>query len=307
MYNVGILFLFLYNLITSVKSVYVGSLLQHINPLIVLSISFLIVTVFFNIMLATKHLHTKTWQTVIKAKKECFLLSLSTLVGWVGFYFALKLIEPAIVTGITSAVGPILTRVFFFNETKTPNGSDKYDSLFGTLIFIVMAYLVWQTLIGKSSIGAITLNQAILGFTFAMLCGAANVTNTIFSKRLNGFGFGSIQILSFRFIPLIIGSAITLLIQDTSSNLSSADFTKITAIALLGITLPIYLFQEGIKKSPAQIVAYVHATIPVFVLLIQFFDPRLIVTTYSIGGIICISSISLLSILIKNKPLLNKI
>ena len=305
MYNLGILFLFLYNIITSAKSVYVSSLLQHLPPLVVLSFSFLIVCSFFHLYIFYKGAIKTTYRLLFKSKKTALLLSLSTLFGWVSFYFALKLIEPAIVTGITSASGPLITRLFFRTEATASDDqlkSKKIDEFFSAIIFCIMIFLVWQTLLGQSSVGKVTNLDAAIGFVSAFICGFANVTNTIFSKRLNASGLGSAQILSFRFIPLILVAGGVTFYTSNSFPLPSDDILKVVSIALLGITLPVFLFQEGIRRSSAMIVAYVHATIPVFVLCIQFFDPRLTVTTYSIGGVIGISVISLLSILIKNVP-----
>jgi len=305
-FNLGILFLFLYNIITSVKSVYVGSLLQHLSPLLVLGISFFIVSVFFSAILVTKKSFSRTLAMLKTSKQNALLLSISTLVGWIAFYYSLKLIEPAIVTGITSASGPLITTLFFAQKTVDSEHT-KIDRTFSMLIFIVMLYLVWQTMIGKSSVGEISITSAIYGFLTALICGFANVANTIFSKKLNAEGFGSIQILSFRFIPLMVAVLAAELFINNRIQITSTDLTSVIIIALLGITLPIFIFQEGIRRSTAMIVAYVHATIPIFVLLIQFFDPRLKVTAYSIGGVICISILSLLSIVFKSHKISTKV
>ena len=47
MYNVGLLSLFLYNVLTSAKGVYLGSFLQKVHPFLVLAICFTLVTIFF--------------------------------------------------------------------------------------------------------------------------------------------------------------------------------------------------------------------------------------------------------------------
>lgn len=308
MYNYGILFLFLYNLITSAKNVYVSSLLQHLPPFLVLTLSFLIVSLFFAVMIMSKGALASTWRVILKSKQNAIFLCISTLFGWVSFYFALKLIEPAIVTGITSASGPLITRLFFRPESSSQEEGNhkRFDEIVSCLIFLMMIYLVCQTLLGQSAVGKVTLASAVTGFASAFICGFANVTNTIFSKRLNAAGLGSMQILSFRFIPLVGLAALAQTFAVGGFSVGSADLVKITIMALVGITLPVFLFQEGIRRSSAMIVAYVHATIPVFVLLIQFFDPRLTVTAYSIGGVIGISCLSLASILIKNAPSFSK-
>lgn len=303
MFNLGILFVFAYNLITSVKGVYVSSLMQHIDPFATLAVTFSIVSAIFLLSGAIRGSLRKTLQIIKAQRQNALMLCGSTLGGWLSFYLALKSIEPAVVMAITSASGPIITRMLFPGDARAQEANAKSiraDGIFSVLIFLTMIYLVWQTLLGQSSIGKIQLSTAVLGFAAAMICGAANVFNTIFSKRLNARGLGSMQILSFRFLPLVLLAIPVAYARDGLQTLQVNDFEKLALIGILGISLPIFLFQEGIRRSTPMVVAFVHATIPIFVLLIQFFDPRLSVTVYSIGGVITISLLSLISLLTRS-------
>ncbi len=97
MYNVGLLSLFLYNVLTSAKGVYLGSFLQKVHPFLVLAICFTLVTLFFAVYNYLVPVNGVSARKVAKAQwKQVVYLNISGLAGWTGFYYALKLIEPVV-------------------------------------------------------------------------------------------------------------------------------------------------------------------------------------------------------------------
>ena len=113
MFNFGLVLLFLYNVLTAAKGVYLGSFLQRVPPFLVLTVCFSLVTLFFLLIDRVLDGEIKIFRNFRVFKKQIIALNVSALVGWTGFYYALKWMEPAIVTSITSASGPILTAVYY--------------------------------------------------------------------------------------------------------------------------------------------------------------------------------------------------
>src|ERR1700733_5916733 len=98
-YNLGILALLSYNLLTAAKGVFLGSFLQKVHPFLVLSVCFGLVTIVFIILNLVKRKSEDTVEALPILKKHWRLvigLNISGTLGWAGYFYTLKLIEPAI-------------------------------------------------------------------------------------------------------------------------------------------------------------------------------------------------------------------
>lgn len=306
MFNAGLLFLFLFNFLTAAKGVFLGSFLQTVNPFLVLTLCFGIVTLFFIIYNRVVDGYHATLGAQTRSHwKQIFGLNLSALVGWTGFYFALKLIEPAIVTSITSASGPILTAIYFASLRKEKIPSIQWT--FYTTTAAVMVYLVIESYLGFSAVRDISISQVAIGTGAALSCGVANVANAVLAKDLNNRGLKARHIIPLRFYLLVIAGA--LLSPSTAwASLAHSDvLLSILVIAFFGVAIPVILFQKGIEYTNPFTVASVHATIPIFVLAAQLFDQRLVPSRYSIIGAVGITVISMLSLIIKSAPQSNAV
>ncbi len=303
MYNVGLLSLFLYNVLTSAKGVYLGSFLQKVHPFLVLAICFTLVTIFFaiyNYLVPVKN--GVSVRAVVKAHwRQVVLLNLSGLAGWTGFYYALKLIEPAIVTSLTSALGPVVTAIYFSLIRKERTFSNTEWGIF-TGLFLIISYLTVESYLGFSAVQKIPVAQVAIGVFAAVVCGIANVANTVLGKRLNNAGLKSRQVIPLRFFLLILTGACLCPTAQWEALSQPVVQLSVLVIGIFGIAVPVLLFQIGIEKTNPFTVASVHATIPIFVLAAQLFDDRLNPSAYSIVGAVALAMLSMASLILNSSP-----
>ena len=302
MYNLGLLSLFLYNVLTSAKGVYLGSFLQRVHPFLVLAVCFSMVTVFFALYNALFPGNNASVRGVAKKHWRSILgLNISALAGWTGFYFALKLIEPAIVTSLTSALGPIITAIYYSGVKRERLFTRTEWTIFAGL-FLIIAYLTVESYLGYSAVRKIPVDKVAVGILAALICGIANVANTILGKSLNNAGLKSRQVIPLRFF-LLIFVGLWLCPSDQWSAISQPSIQfSLFVIGLLGVAVPVLLFQIGIEKTNPFTVASVHATIPIFVLAAQLFDDRLSLSAYSVVGAVSLALLSLASLILNSSP-----
>ncbi len=302
MYNVGLLSLFLYNVLTSAKGVYLGSFLQKVHPFLVLAICFTLVTIFFAIYNYLVPVNGVSARKVAKAQwKQVVLLNISGLAGWTGFYYALKLIEPAIVTSLTSALGPIVTAIYFSLIRKERTFTRTEWGIFAGLGLII-SYLTVESYLGFSAVQKIPVTQVLIGVFAAAVCGVANVANTVLGKSLNNAGLKSRQVIPLRFFLLILTGALLCPTEQWSALSQPVVQLSVLVIGLFGVAVPVLLFQIGIEKTNPFTVASVHATIPIFVLAAQLFDDRLNPSAYSIVGAVLLAMLSMASLVLSSTP-----
>jgi len=296
MLSIGLILLFLYNILTAAKGVFLGNFFQTIHPFLVLTFCFSLVIIFFSIYNKIKDGRTfATFGSFPGSLRTILFLNLSAVIGWSGFYFALKLIEPAIVTSITSGSGPILTAIFYSLIIKNRKITFFEWGIY-SLIAFAMVFLVAETFLGFSAIQNVSSRNVLLGVTCAIICGAANVVNAVLSKELNQKGYSARQIIPVRFYLLIVLGAI---LCPTATWHTLGDMNVLTAaivVSIFGLAIPILCFQKGIEITNPLVAASVHATIPVFVLAAQLFDDRLVVSQHSVLGAICVTMFSLIAV-----------
>ena len=101
---IGASFLLLSALLMSVSQVYYANKVQSLHPFLFTGVSFFITAFIFNIIaFKQKKQSTVSTQSSIE---DLIKLNGSSILAFMGFYYALKFIEPAIVSSLEMGVGP---------------------------------------------------------------------------------------------------------------------------------------------------------------------------------------------------------
>ena len=131
--------------------------------------------------------------------------------------------------------------------------------------------------------GDITHEDAMLGVVMSFVCGISITLNTLASKSLNQKGVTPSQIMSKRFLLLIL---IAFLLCDKPVLVYTATtfYWEILMIAVIGNIIPLYCLQLGIKKSDTLIVSFSLVAAPIIYLVIQMFNSRLIFSKETLIG-----------------------
>lgn len=289
----GILLILLYNLLSATKGVYLASLLQAYHPVLILVACFSLVAVFF-IAIQARSLRALSGR-VRGATLDVIAINLTSAGSWFSFYYALKFLEPAVVTAISASMGPLST-ILLARYLRPGKPATRVEMISSAGIFAAMLVLISGTWLGYSAVGAINAPRAAMGIGATLLCGMSVVGNTIFSKRLNDRQINPRAIMAVRFFLLIALGAILLPHGSAAVLASPGTLAPIFLIAVFGIIIPLYALQIGIARCEPIVVAMTLATAPLFVYAVQFFDARLHSSPTTLAGVALLMTFTLVGV-----------
>ena len=147
---IGASFLILSALLMSVSQVYYANQVQGVHPFLFTGISFFITALIFN-SIAFKQ--RKQWTTSLQSSMgDLVKLNGSSILAFMGFYYALKFIEPAIVSSLEMGVGPFFAIVVtaMIGKKKIQATRAQWIITFGT--FAASVLLMLTALFGLSGV-----------------------------------------------------------------------------------------------------------------------------------------------------------
>lgn len=292
-YYIGITALLGSAILTSLSQVFYAKQVQSTHPFLFTGISFFITAALFHLVIQkqgkSKNSWTKAWKSVVK-------LNLSSILAFMGFYYALKYIEPAIVSSLEMGLGPLFVLLITLSlSIERGVSKNEWIIALGTLI----ACIVLIVAIVKGQTGIANENGMILGIIASVLCGLGAVLCTIFSKELSISGWSSSMILAHRFYGIIILSF--LFTYDLVIKYLSENIVWILFVTFFGVTLPIYLLQKGIQYCEPFIVMMSICFVPVFTFFFQLFDPRIVWSNITLLGVLFLFVLGVASMFVENK------
>ena len=281
----GLALILIFDVLSAMKEVYAASLLQHIEPPLLIFSCFLTTFLYFNFI----HIKDFTlyWESLRKELKNVTWFNFKTLGSWFTFFYAIKYIEPAVASALISALGPIVTIIL--GKYLRPGSPVLKSEFFASIgIFISILLLGIVTWSGKSGMGFIPNTGTCVGFVAAIICGVCIVGNTFFGKRLNDEGWPATKVMAARFFLLLFVSGLLCLKSSPDLQLLNNYSLGFILIAVFGTIIPLYCLQKGIEKTEPITVALALSIAPLFTFLMQSFDSRLSSSIYSFATIIFI-------------------
>src|SRR5699024_4108667 len=116
----------------------------------------------------------KAWIPLLK-------LNLSSVLAFMGLYFALKYIEPAIVSSLEMGVGPLFVVLIALLDRPAIT---RANWIIATGNLIITLLLIYATFTGQSATELPWNVNIILGIIASIACGLGAVLCTIYSKHL---------------------------------------------------------------------------------------------------------------------------
>jgi drug/metabolite transporter (DMT)-like permease len=298
-YLVGTLFLIGSALLSSVNQVYYAIYIQNLDPFAFTFVSFLLSAVIFNLIVMFSK------QPIVfgerSNRKNIISLNVSTAVAFLGFFYALKFVEPAIVSAIEIGVGPLITLLLgkFFNPKKKLRG---INLIIGAGILLGSLLLFWASLTGRSGIEFNSIYDMSKGMFASIICGLGAVMAAIYSKRLSEAGWSSTKILAHRFYAIVPISAIFAFANGSLNTILLENWMWIMIVTITGVVLPLYMLQVGIRFCDPFFVMISITFIPAFTFIFQLFDPRIVWSNVTLCGVVTLLVFALLSVVIENNP-----
>ncbi len=278
----GHLFLLAFVLFTAVQDTYLGNLLQKEQPMVVIAATYGFAMLFF-LALEFRSL-PKLKQLIRQHGRTLLYFNMTTLCSLGAIFFSLMYIEPAIASMISFSLGPIIG-AFGWRWLRPQSPILRSEKVASAGVFLGLLILVVATLRGKSSIAFSTKKAAFLGIAFAVISSLGAVGSTFLSKRLSEHGVGTSTIMSVRFFLLtLVGVFFSLFSGKIHAPLGT--FLVMMVLLSIGtVIIPMFLVQKGLERSEPMTVFLILPTTPVFVYLLQMFDPRLHLSWMTLLGI----------------------
>ncbi|GLC89110.1 DMT family transporter [Lysinibacillus piscis] len=291
-YKVGVLALISSAIITAISQVFYANRVQGIHPFLFTGISFFVTSLYFQCFAFRQKVAPRwrqTWQPLLS-------LNLSSVVTFMGFYFALKYIEPAIVSSLEMGIGPLFILLITLYQ-RTAIAKSQWFIAVGTLF--ACGVLIMAVVVGESGVTMELSTEVVIGIIASILCGAGAVCCSIYSKQLNELGWTSSMILAKRYIGIV--SLSFFLTYDRILPYLMDNIMWILLLTLFGVMLPMYLLQKGIQYTNTFLVMMSLCFVPVFTFAFQLIDARVQFSTVTFSGVLLLFCLGVASIWIEKK------
>lgn len=256
---------------SAIARVLTSQVSQQINPALLCCYSFLIAGLVFWALNCNKIKHTFAKSCHKGNLKNIFWLNLSTFGAWFFLIYPLKFIQPAMVSSITLAFGPISTLLLslFIYKTQKILFFDGFISFLLLAVICFISGLCFANITTLSQLPVFTVFYAIVS---CLIVGFSTAASNLFAKRLSNNQFTPIEILCVRFFVTILLTAFITDISGTSFLLTKGDFENIMLVAGCLVIIPLYLAQIGIKHLEPMTVAITTPLMPVLVLFLELMN-----------------------------------
>lgn len=283
--NFGRAMIFLAVLFQAIGKVLFGTWLADFPSAFFVLISFALTAALF-LALSRRGAGEKAWGPLL-------LLNASTTLTFLCFFYALKLIEPAIVGAVEIGIGPILAVALSTALTGARPSALRLVVCIGVLggcAILGMAALQGS---GFASFG----RNAWLGLAASVAAGIGAVLITMASKALlnRGWKFGAV--LAHRFYLILpVSLAMTLGTDFEAIEWSGFLVMALLVVSLVGVLAPLYLLQIGIGRCDPYTVMVTMAALPVLTFVIEGFSPLYSWSWLTAAGLVVVTAFLLLDV-----------
>ncbi|MFC0598835.1 DMT family transporter [Streptomyces palmae] len=269
--------------LTAALDVFAGNQLQSHSPATVAAISFTLAAVFFFGGDIVRRGAAATVRPFRDNRYDVIMINVTTAVTWLSMLYALKFLEPAIVNVVGLALGPLLT-VLVSPVLRPGTTVLRTEVVVSLVIGVMIAMLVWGSFTGRSGIGDNSATETAIGIVLTLITGLGSATNVIYSKRLSEADLKPQSVLALRFFLMIL-VAWVLVAFDDRDGVPEA-FLPSLLIAVIGVGVPLYLLQVGIKHTEPITASVLLTLSPLFAFLLQLTDHRLTVSALTFTGVV---------------------
>jgi len=283
-HQTGAMFVLAFLLMANANAVLSGWLLQSLHPFTLLFWSFLATSVFFLLRLRITQ-GSQASRIPRDSIRPLLLLNMASSLSWIGYYYALRYIEPAIVSALMGGIGPLfivfsgvlLLRMMSLRQILTSAG-----------ILVGAFVLAWASLSEQSAVRNTSQTHIMIGLVAAFVGGFGQVLTTISTKHLADKNWNASQLMAHRFYLLMAVAGIAALSGPGLIIQSIPDLSGLILVAIFGVLVPLWLLQKGIIHSTPFTVSVLLALGPLMTLCFQVFDSRLSLSLWSAIGCIII-------------------
>lgn len=214
-------------------------------------------------------------------------LNLSTAFVWVAYFFALQMIEPAVVFTIFSGLIPVA--ILIFSALGVPEASPLRNRIEGAglvIVIIAVIYLAAITLLGQSGFVRGGWMVALGGLLLTGVSAISLAAMMIYSQRLDRLGVAPVAQYGLRF-PLYVVVALVAagLGLDTKGPVDLQGLLFVVLIGFVIMAFPVFAMQKAISMMSTLTLAAITALGPLFVFLFQIVESRVDYAPATMNGL----------------------
>ncbi|GAA3084562.1 DMT family transporter [Streptosporangium carneum] len=269
--TLGITYVGAFLVLANANAVFSGNLLQSMHPFTFLFWSFFVSTIFFGILLAARN-GLRALKIDRRSVMPLLILNTTSAFNWIGYFYALHFIEPAIVSAIMGGLGPLCTIALERFLRKRRFSGRIYVPATGVLLGAVL--LAWASLTGQSGLKDVSVAASAIGLLASAVGGVSQALNTVATKQLADQAWSATRIMTHRFHLLILVASVLSLTGPGLSVGGTSQAGLLAIATVLGVIAPLWPLQRGIILSEPFTVAALLSLAPILTYLFQGFDDR---------------------------------
>ncbi|MEM1430783.1 MAG: hypothetical protein AAGG09_15115 [Pseudomonadota bacterium] len=289
----GFVWAFTFVILEAAQAVFFGGVFQDTD-------SFLVGAAVFGLTAAASLLAANVRapdQLRIALANPAFLLALNvfTAAVWIAYFFALQLVEPAVVFTVFSGLIPIA--VLGAAALGVPEASPLRNRTEAMGLLIVaggVSYLAAITLLGRSGFVRGDWSVALAGLLLTSVSAVSLAAMMVCSQRLDRLGVAPLAQYGLRF-PLYVAVALlaAALGVDGKGPVDLSSFMGVVVIGFAIIAFPVYAMQRAISAMSTLTLAAVTALGPLFVFLFQIAEGRVVYAPATMTGLLiyCVGAV----------------
>lgn len=284
--TLGLIWAFSFVTLEAAQAVFFGGVFQDHD-------SFLIGATVFGLSAAGtliwSELRTPTQLRIAWANKTSLIgLNLSTTYVWIAYFFALQMIEPAVVFTIFSGLIPIA--ILVAAACGVPEAPPLRNRVEGVGLFIALAgicYLCAITLTGQSGFVRGGWATALAGLGLSCVSAVSLAVMMIYSQRLDRLGVAPIAQYGLRFpIYVIVALCAVGLGLDAKGPVNPSALAIVVLIGLVIMAFPVFAMQKAISLMSSLTLAAITALGPLFVFVFQALEGRVAYAPATMTGLV---------------------
>ena len=260
----------------AVRDAFFGNVFQSVSFLIVAILAFGGSTLIFGGWAWRRQ--PQEVRALVGRTKLFLALNVTTAAAWMGYFFALKHIEPAIVNTLYTGVGPIavlaLSALGVSMAKETATGWLERLSYVGVLLSLIA--IAGVVLLGQSGLDGQPMSIRIAAVLAATTGGVIIAISHMIARRFGDLGIGSNALAGLRFLLALGVAMVAEVVLGQPHMRPDPGALPVLAIAAFGlIVIPSYFLQLGIARTSPLAVNVIRSLGPIFVFAVQQFDGRL--------------------------------
>ncbi|WP_229858378.1 DMT family transporter [Streptomyces poonensis] len=278
----GVTPLLAYAVLTAAMDVYAGNRFDVVSPASIAAVSFTLTMVFFT-GTEVRRRGLSQLGVVTRHRRDLVAINITTALTWLSTFYALEYLEPAIVNVIGLALGPMVMTLAgpLLRRHSTVMATEIVVSV---AIGVLLTALVWGAFSGRSGLGDLPPRDAALGLVFTLICAAGSAVNIIYMKRLDDVGCDPGTVLAVRFVLMSVVAWILVALEDDPD--LTAALLPGAVVAVIGVGLPIYVLQIGIRYTEPITTSLLVSLSPLFAIAMQLADGRLRFSLFTLGCVL---------------------